>query len=709
MLKSITTKNFKKLSDHHFDFTDDLNIISGDNAIGKTTLTQAMMFCLFGVKAVPGDAADIPTWGEKDCKVLMSFGKYEISRTLKNCTIHKNGELEATGNSVCSDYVEKNITGVDLKGFEILNWSAQGETGALLTIGAMQLQKDVEKFSGVQFIDEMLKLANKDMNDLKRDTKIFEPKGTEKELKHSIGKNESAYHFIGIDQAEMKANKIAIYDKKEGIEANLETAEETNRKSELGHNRLIAIVAELNSCTTSLKQLSDESAQLVATDESLNPIEREEYDAKKVALRAARKLNTEIAYSRESRADSREALVGIDEKIKADEKLRHVYDGAQITYDSAQSLAGDCNDARENLQERISSLESSIEKGVCETCGQSIMDDEQKADYENKLQIEKASEFDICEKAGTAETGLKAAKKDFDAAKADLNENHGKWAERKADFEKSEAEYEEYLSVNIYVEGLDEQETELETALANLTRHEELQTQYDKICRKITNTETELATLQGEQESLINSTPEKIAESVLQGYRESIRELVVDLSDHVEKIHTADIKLTEISTLLGQLKLDLKLELEFRAKLGEVKLLEEFTQYLKDARLKFLASVWANILSIASDFLNQATAGTITALIKSDKKGFMFCENGTYAPIKAASGAQKGFIGVAVRIALAKSLRSSCPILVLDEPTESMREENALRLSGALLGQGQVIMVTHRESDKLSASNVIQL
>ena len=87
----------------------------------------------------------------------------------------------------------------------------------------------------------------------------------------------------------------------------------------------------------------------------------------------------------------------------------------------------------------------------------------------------------------------------------------------------------------------------------------------------------------------------------------------------------------------------------------------------------------------------------------------MYCEDGVFAPVESASGMQRGFIGVAVRLALAKSLRSSCALVVLDEPTESMREEPAMRLSGALLGNEQVLMVTHRESDKGVATNIVEL
>jgi len=87
----------------------------------------------------------------------------------------------------------------------------------------------------------------------------------------------------------------------------------------------------------------------------------------------------------------------------------------------------------------------------------------------------------------------------------------------------------------------------------------------------------------------------------------------------------------------------------------------------------------------------------------------MFCEDGQFAPVTSASGAQRGFIGVAARIGLSQALRVSCPVLVLDEPTESMSEANALRLSGALLSHGQIIVITHRMSDSYTASNVIEL
>jgi len=112
-------------------------------------------------------------------------------------------------------------------------------------------------------------------------------------------------------------------------------------------------------------------------------------------------------------------------------------------------------------------------------------------------------------------------------------------------------------------------------------------------------------------------------------------------------------------------------------------------------------------LGLASAFVAEATEGAISAIIKKD--GFEFCEDGTYVPVEEASGAQRGFIGVAMRVALAESIRVGLPTIILDEPSAAMREENAAQLAGGLLGKEQILMITHRESDQVSGSSIIEL
>lgn len=48
IFKEITIKNFKGISELHLDFTDKRNILEGENGIGKTTVLDAITWCLFG-------------------------------------------------------------------------------------------------------------------------------------------------------------------------------------------------------------------------------------------------------------------------------------------------------------------------------------------------------------------------------------------------------------------------------------------------------------------------------------------------------------------------------------------------------------------------------------------------------------------------------------------------------------------------------------
>ena len=135
-------------------------------------------------------------------------------------------------------------------------------------------------------------------------------------------------------------------------------------------------------------------------------------------------------------------------------------------------------------------------------------------------------------------------------------------------------------------------------------------------------------------------------------------------------------------------------------------------KFLRSSRTKYMDGVWTLILGAATGWINTATNGWITAVGRDSSTGeFNFTENGINAPAKSeASGAQKEFIGTALRIGLGMSLQGSNSMLLLDEPTAGMREFRADQLASGLLGvSGQKIVITHRQSERLTAANVINL
>jgi DNA repair exonuclease SbcCD ATPase subunit len=712
MLKSITTKNFKKLASGHFDFTPDLNIICGDNAKGKTTVTQALMFALFGVKAVPGSADKIPTWGEKDCEVIVVMAQYTIIRTLKNCKVLVDNTPVATGNSVCSAYIEENITGTDLKGFRMLNWSAQGETSALLTIGSTQLQRDVERFSGVEFIDEMIKLAGTDLRDLKRDTDSF----SESRVTSSAAEIESRTKEVTAEHAELAKNIAEEEDdsakttaSKAISQRHLEAGEQGNQKAEqntrdiaVAENTLGSAIASEALYSATAKSLAAELAELgeIASEEDLD--QRERNNNKAIAT------NTEIARVKESSEKFKEVLGNCKAGIINDNELSNKVTKAKAVVDQLREDYAKISPEAKSAQSLVTATEQALASGVCSACKQSIVSEESKAAHVEELQSAKDSLKPLLAKLAEIEDKAAIAKPIFDAEEQDYDTYYKGWHKRQLDWEERIAENDAYLETAIWTDTGAESKL-LQNDRKSQTLATSLQKQINDNAAKLASAEEGIKAANADLAQLHGLSLPVVGQLALQTLRDEIKQFEVDFNQSRDLINGAKIQLSEMATEIKELGKALADELEFQEKLGKVKTLSDFVQYLKDSRSRFLTSVWANILGAASGFLMQSTNNSITALMRSEKEGFMYCEDGVFAPVESASGMQRGFIGVAVRLALAKSLRSSCALVVLDEPTEAMREEPAMRLSGALLGNEQVLMVTHRESDKGVATNIVEL
>lgn len=147
------------------------------------------------------------------------------------------------------------------------------------------------------------------------------------------------------------------------------------------------------------------------------------------------------------------------------------------------------------------------------------------------------------------------------------------------------------------------------------------------------------------------------------------------------------------------------------ADLGQdINLHKALIKFLSDSRANYLSQVWNQILGVASHHLKVSTGGVITRISRNSDGDFQYEDEGKWTPIEAASGAQKGFLGVALRIGLSSALYGNTGLLILDEPTEAMSEVNAQALAGSLMGQtGQCLLVTHRNLERVSSQNVIEI
>ncbi len=250
MINSIVTTNFKALQSKDVGFENGLNILKGPNGVGKSSLMQALKFALYGTASVPGKKGSIPTWGKKKASVTLELDDgHSIERSTSDCKVKLDGEVVATGNAPCSSYISK-LLQLDLKGFEMFHFSNQGETAALLTLGATELQRRVESHAGVEVIDGTIARARKGASRLAVLLEDIE-EVSEEELKLARAAVESATNNLIVDQEAVttaqnlvesaklqrsKANEALLEARENNLRAEQYEKKKTSKESELGSN-----------------------------------------------------------------------------------------------------------------------------------------------------------------------------------------------------------------------------------------------------------------------------------------------------------------------------------------------------------------------------------------------------------------------------------------------------------------------------------------
>jgi uncharacterized coiled-coil DUF342 family protein len=190
-------------------------------------------------------------------------------------------------------------------------------------------------------------------------------------------------------------------------------------------------------------------------------------------------------------------------------------------------------------------------------------------------------------------------------------------------------------------------------------------------------------------------------------FAEEIAKLAPQQVELSGNLRTLSVELAGVGNKLEQLVQQLN---QLRATADDFDRHKRLEKFLVESRTEYLKQVWDQILGVASAKVAISTAGAIRRIARDENGGFVAEETGKWVPIANCSGAQKGHIGVAMRVGLSAALYGNTGLLILDEPTEAMNDQNALQLAGALMGiGGQCVMITHRPFEQLAAQNVIHV
>lgn len=724
MLTAVRTKNFKKLESFSAEFKTGTNLIIGENAQGKSTIFEAIRFAFFGSRAVTAKVDALTTWNKSGMWVEVDLLGYTIRRTSTNCKItNSEGEVVATGNTPCAKFVE-DLLSCPFKDFDLVFMSKQSEAAGLITFGAAELNRKVEEFAGVAVIDRIAKELGSDSNGVRIALESFEYENVEKlkQTADQLAEQEASLcEQLADSQEAVKAASVQV----KKLRSTLADYQEFNAEQD----RLISEQTGLRGKLTALEaQIEMTCGQVEQTEQRMElcyPVEQSEIEEVK-ALRTKLSQATTALNQLPSSLTLAQQLDEAKEKVKAEQEWKEALPTLQETLDAAKSVETTTKEKLYDLQTRLKAkrqelaeAEKALEAGVCRSCNRPY-EDHNPAEFEAEIsainqQIE-ALEQEV-------ETQSKLVK---DKAKLVVSTNN-KLAEHSAaspgtgwaiKVDKIDAELREVGAKRKH----------LEQTLMDLPTQDELDSKLEKLIGDYnlwSQTKKELASAT-EQLSTLNERKAvmvaKIESQPQPQPKKDTDEAIAELEEANEVNRTASVAVTRLQGQLSEVTAELRNKktslsraeannqkmAELQARLSTTK---QLAKYLKEERIKFMNGVWSMILGTATNFINKSTSGWITAVGRNEAGDFTFTENGFEAIAKeSASGAQKAFIGTALKVGLAQAKMGSHSMVLLDEPTADMSNARAGQLAAGLMGlSGQKIMITHRSSERMTAQNVIQV
>lgn len=162
MLRKLTTKNFRKLTDNVFEFGAGLQVVRGANEAGKSTLLEAIGYALFGIKACRESLAQVVTWGkpERNLSVELIFAldgvEYIVQRSKAGAEINYDGG-RVVGQTEVSAFVER-LLGTETAVVSKLMLAPQGAIRGALSQGPKATMELIEDLADFGIIDRVVDL-----------------------------------------------------------------------------------------------------------------------------------------------------------------------------------------------------------------------------------------------------------------------------------------------------------------------------------------------------------------------------------------------------------------------------------------------------------------------------------------------------------------------------------------------------------------------
>ena len=165
MLRKLYIDNMFRHHDVTFEFHKGLTGIIGPNESGKSLITEAVRYALFGSKALRGLADEY-----KGLHVVLDFTVAGVDYTVtrKGSRAELEGGVRASATKPVNEAIIR-ILGYDLTVFDVANSCNQGNVEALSNMRPAERKAMVDQTVGLNVLDHLIKFCGDEGNALKRE------------------------------------------------------------------------------------------------------------------------------------------------------------------------------------------------------------------------------------------------------------------------------------------------------------------------------------------------------------------------------------------------------------------------------------------------------------------------------------------------------------------------------------------------------------
>lgn len=734
MLNEISLVNFKKHHNFRASFGSGLVSIVGDNGAGKSTILKGILYALFGASAA-GDKANFKSWSGTGASVvelkvhLPGYGLCTVTRSDKSAKIQRGDELLASGQNPVTAFLEDTL-GMDAKTMRLLMYSPQGETQGLLAMGATALQRKVEDVAKMGLLDKVLGLVQTDLTELEGVLKGMGELPDTANIERSLKEEKAKLTFYWDSLLEAEAGERSL-----GLQ--LQALNRQYAQAEAAKSLLERVNKQIAETSQARALVEEEHQKLQAEFLALpaSPIDTQELLQHKtiweqvILVSIGKEESIKFAWKALEQEKSKlETLIASLAKSKA------ASERVDLLVQDEMTVSKELNAVDEYLrhsERELGRLNQSLQSASCIACGREFETGtadrllREKADVETAYQTAKKKHGELQqvfsairnkrqEEEKAVIPNLPQAVEQTEKAVADLVEKLEAEIGTTGVTAELIAAYLERLDAQISEDkkSLEDTETKYQKGVYLNARRQYVISRYEDIKRERDKLDRLIEGLVTEQEAILEE--KKVSKEDIEELKEAVQ--LQEVICHNAKARTLEIR-EQHTTCELRVKI---LEKSIDEALIAIKKHEEVAlernavlalqKYLKANRARFSSSLWDGLLGYASYLLGNTTNGTLSNIRRSISGEFIVKENDYDVPVSELSGAQKSFVGLALRVAMTKVFYGKGLCLLLDEPTADATDSNAAAVAGMLRGLGsQVILVTHRSGDALNADEIIEI